>query len=104
MVVYKSLLFLLFVHLNNQNMSSSKTVSMLLATFVFVICSVGLLTLVESTTTRIIEVGRGKHKLEGDNVILSDGSRIAEMKDINRRIVQSKRESCDLHIDYNNNM
>uniref|UniRef100_A0A914L8L8 Uncharacterized protein n=1 Tax=Meloidogyne incognita TaxID=6306 RepID=A0A914L8L8_MELIC len=76
---------------------------MLLATFVFVICSVGLLTLVESTTTRIIEVGRGKHKLEGDNVILSDGSRIAEMKDINRRIVQSKRESCDLHIDYNNN-
>uniref|UniRef100_A0A914MXZ8 Uncharacterized protein n=1 Tax=Meloidogyne incognita TaxID=6306 RepID=A0A914MXZ8_MELIC len=85
-------------------MSSSKTVSMLFATFVFVICSVGWLNVVEPTTTRIIEVGRGKHKLEGDNVILSDGSRIAEMKDINRRIVQSKRESCDLHIDYNNNI
>nr|CAD2193188.1 unnamed protein product [Meloidogyne enterolobii] len=85
-------------------MPSSKTVSMLLATFVFVIYSVGLLNLVESTTTRIIEVGRGKHKLEADNVILSDGSRIAEMKDINRRIVQSTRESCDLHIDYNNNI
>uniref|UniRef100_A0A915MYN2 Uncharacterized protein n=1 Tax=Meloidogyne javanica TaxID=6303 RepID=A0A915MYN2_MELJA len=85
-------------------MPSSKTVSMLFATFVFVIYSVGLLTLVESTTSRIIKVGRGKHKLEGDNVILSDGSRIAEMKDINRRIVQSTRESCDLHIDYNNNI
>uniref|UniRef100_A0A915N4T6 Uncharacterized protein n=1 Tax=Meloidogyne javanica TaxID=6303 RepID=A0A915N4T6_MELJA len=84
-------------------MSSSKTVSMLFATFVFVIYSVGLLTLGESTT-RIIEVGRGKHKLEGDSVILSDGSRIAEREDINRRIVQSKRESCDLHIDYNNNI
>ncbi|CAK5085088.1 unnamed protein product [Meloidogyne enterolobii] len=84
-------------------MPSSKTVSMLLATFGFVIYSVGLLNLVESTT-RIIEVGRGKHKLEGDNVILSDGSRIAGREDINRRVVQSTRESCDLHIDYNNNI
>uniref|UniRef100_A0A915M1U7 Uncharacterized protein n=1 Tax=Meloidogyne javanica TaxID=6303 RepID=A0A915M1U7_MELJA len=81
-------------------MSSSKTVSMLLATFVFVICSVGLLNLVESTTTRIIEVGRGKHKLEGDNVILSDGSRIAEEEDLKDYNFLSKRGSCHLEIDY----
>ncbi|CAK5082290.1 unnamed protein product [Meloidogyne enterolobii] len=81
-------------------MPSSKTVSMLLATFVFVIYSVGLLTLVESTTTRIIEVGRGKHKLEADNVILSDGSRIAGREDMHEFNFLSKRGSCDLEIDY----
>uniref|UniRef100_A0A915N861 Uncharacterized protein n=1 Tax=Meloidogyne javanica TaxID=6303 RepID=A0A915N861_MELJA len=80
-------------------MSSSKTVSMLFATFVFVIYSVGLLTLVESTT-RIIEVGRGKHKLEGDSVILSDGSRIAEREDLYDYNFLSKRGSCHLEIDY----
>nr|CAD2193190.1 unnamed protein product [Meloidogyne enterolobii] len=85
-------------------MPSSKTVSMLFATFVFVIYSVGLLNLVESTTTRIIEVGRGKHKLEGDNVILSDGSRIAEREDMKDYNFLSPKESCVLHIEYNNNI
>uniref|UniRef100_A0A914NTP0 Uncharacterized protein n=1 Tax=Meloidogyne incognita TaxID=6306 RepID=A0A914NTP0_MELIC len=80
-------------------MSSSKTVSMLFATFVFVIYSVGLLNLVESTT-RIIEVGRGKHKLEGDSVILSDGSRIAEREDLYDYNFLSKRGSCHVEIDY----
>ncbi|CAK5080811.1 unnamed protein product [Meloidogyne enterolobii] len=69
----------------------------------FCYCSVGSLNLVESTT-RIIEVGRGKHKLEGDNVILSERSRIAEREDTKDYNILSPEESCDLHIDYNNNI
>uniref|UniRef100_A0A1I8BKL7 ZP domain-containing protein n=1 Tax=Meloidogyne hapla TaxID=6305 RepID=A0A1I8BKL7_MELHA len=78
-------------------MSSFKTVLMLFATFFVFIHFVGLLSFVKS-----IEVGRGKHKLEGDNIILADGSRIADKKELGNKI--HSNESCGLEIDNENNI